>query len=437
MADANDVDFDLFKRWYSQAGTPELMISRSEGEKGTLTLNFKQKVPSTAANTSTQPVVIPIKLGLVGPIGKAVPIKTAPKDKGAASHTHILKEEQDTLMLYDVPEGTVPSYLQGFSAPVKMKTDLTEDEMLHLLGADKDPFARWDAGQSLMLAALTSDDMEVHLEGIANGMTKMLADSGLDGAEKAQIMRLPAQVIVEAAHDRPDPYKVWCKRRNMMVALSHKLDGAIMDTLKDMDKRADNLTPQERTLYGRLLGYAVLGYLDGAEGMAAHIAQHKNMTMSEAGITALNQIDGEVREEVMAGFAKKWASNGLVMDKWFAHEAAAPLVGTPEHCDRLMKHPAFDVNNPNNLRSVLSVFAALNTPNFHAEDGSGYLYIAKNIAEIDQRNPLMAARIVVPLTRFGFYEDERKAMMKGALVRIKNTDNLSSDLSEMIDKALN
>ena len=38
--------------------------------------------------------------------------------------------------------------------------------MLHLLGADKDPFARWDAGQSLMLSALP-DDMTDQLDGLA------------------------------------------------------------------------------------------------------------------------------------------------------------------------------------------------------------------------------------------------------------------------------
>ena len=102
-----------------------------------------------------------------------------------------------------------------------------------------------------------------------------------------------------------------------------------------------------------------------------------------------------------------------------------------------MQHPQFDANNPNKLRSVLSVFAAMNTPNFHAEDGSGYHYIARNIADIDGRNPQIAARMVLPLTRFGRYQEERKAMMKGALVMIKNSHDLSTDLSEVINKALN
>ena len=436
MADANDVDFAQFKKWYSQAGTPELKISREYGE-GTLTLKLEQSLAETAAQTATQPVVIPIKFGLVGPDGHTVPVKTSEAGQGADTHTFILDEGKGEVTLYDVPEGAVPSYLQGFSAPVKLSSDLNEDEMLHLLGADKDPFARWDAGQSLMIAALTSDDMDERLKGLADGLTKMLADPDLDGAEKAQILRLPSQVIVEAAMAQPDPYKVWCKRRNMMLELGHMMDAPILEQLHDLAERADDLSAQERALYGRLIGLAVLSNLDGAEALAGRMARHQNMTISEGSIAALNQIDGEARAEALAEFAERWADNALVMEKWFAQEASAPMVGTPVHCDMLMLHPQFDANNPNKLRSVLSVFAAMNTPNFHAEDGSGYRYIAKHIAEIDGRNPQIAARMVLPLTRFGRYDDERKAMMKGALVMIKNSHDLSTDLSEVINKALN
>ncbi len=438
MADANDVDFSQFKRWYSQAGTPELIINRTIGAAdNTLTLNFKQKSPQTAAQTATDALVIPITIGLVGPDGAAVPVKTSPDDDGQDSHTHILTDDKGMLTLYDVPEGTVPSYLQGFSAPVKAKTDLSGDELLHLLGGDKDPFARWDAGQSLMVAALTDDDMDNHLAGLADGLGKVLTDPILDGAEKAQIMRLPSQVIVEAAHDVPDPYNIWCKRRKMMRELGQAMAGTIMDNLNRLTSAADTLTPQERALYGRLISMAVIAHLDGADDMAARMAGHHNMTLSDASLAALNQIDGDFRTAALDAFAVKWADNALVMEKWFAHEASAPLVGTPAHCDALMAHPMFDANNPNKLRAVLSVFAAMNTPNFHAEDGSGYHYIAKHIADIDARNPQIAARMVLPLTRFGRYAEERKAMMKGALVMIKNSANISTDLSEVVSKALN
>ena len=439
MADANDVDFTRFKRWYSQAGTPNVTITRGpakDGTNGAMTLSFSQATSPTAAQTATDPVVIPVTMGLIGSDGNTVPVKTSPDGIGNDSHTFILDEHKGDLTLYDVPHGTIPSYLQGFSAPVNLHTDRSDDEMLHLLGTDKDSFARWDAGQSLMLSALTSDDMLGQLDGLALGLEKTLADTNLDGAEKAQILRVPSQVIVEAASSNPDPYKIWCNRRNFTRELSHRLADPLMIMLEELYTKADTLSAQDRALFGRLLSYAVLGYLDGAEAMASRIASHHNMTLSEAGIAALNQIDGECRKKALADFAARWSDNALVMEKWFAHEASAPLIGTPDHCDTLMAHSAFDANNPNKLRSVLSVFAAMNTPNFHAEDGSGYRYIAKHIADIDQRNPQIAARMVLPLTRFGRYAEERKAMMKGALVMIKNSMSISKDLSEVVNKAL-
>ncbi|MGB2436819.1 MAG: aminopeptidase N C-terminal domain-containing protein, partial [Candidatus Puniceispirillales bacterium] len=73
---------------------------------------------------------------------------------------------------------------------------------------------------------------------------------------------------------------------------------------------------------------------------------------------------------------------------------------------------------------------------FHDNHGSGYRFLVHHIADIDKRNPQIAARMVLPLTRFGRYDEDRQAMMKGALTRLKTAQNLSPDLSEVIDKTI-
>jgi aminopeptidase N len=444
MADANSVDLTLFKRWYSQAGTPKVTIQRHYSEDNqSLTLHFNQKLPSTAANTERKPMVIPIRLGLIGADGKAVAIEFDGGDNNTDEATIILNAAGETLVLNNVPKGTVPSYLRGFSAPVHLETDLSDDERLHILGADPDSFGRWDAGQSLMMGAIiaSQDDsdknhLDEKIEGLATGLIKTLADKQLDGAEKAQILRLPSQAIIEASMDTPDPYAAWVIRRGLMSRLGELMAEAITKNLRRLRKQKSKLAAEDRALYARLIGLAVLAGHDGAEDHAFQLSRNANMTLSEAGLAALNQTDGTARAKALSGFAARWADNPLVMEKWFMHEASAPLISTPEHCDRLMEHPAFDASNPNKLRSVLSVFASMNPPHFHAEDGSGYMYMARHIAEIDGRNPQMAARLVLPLTRFSQYQDERQAMMKGALMRIKLAENLSPDMSEIIGKAL-
>jgi aminopeptidase N len=39
--------------------------------------------------------------------------------------------------LHQVPDGAVPSLLRGFSAPVQLQTNFTEDDLLTLLAFDK------------------------------------------------------------------------------------------------------------------------------------------------------------------------------------------------------------------------------------------------------------------------------------------------------------
>ena len=382
MADANNVDFDQFKRWYNQAGTPVVEITRHYSpETQNLTLHFHQKLPKTAADTPRKPLVIPVKLGLVGANGAAVPIEIedTPDGQGPDDMTFVLDDAEANLTLKNVPAEAVPSYFRGFSAPVIMKTDLSDAEQMHLLSGDADAFGRWDAGQNLMLKALTGmiDDTQDNpdLSGLTLSLAQTLADDRLDGAEKGQIFKLPSQSVVEAhllsKGITPDPMQVWEKRRQMMIALGQGLASSITPLLDDFNSKADRLNGADRALYARMIGLAVLAGLDGAEDQALHLSAHDRMTLSEAGIAALNQINSPARDQALAQFETRWADNALVMEKWFMYQSSAPLAGTPEHCDHLMQHPQFDANNPNKLRSVLSVFAALNTPNFHADDGSG------------------------------------------------------------------
>ncbi len=79
-----------------------------------------------------------------------------------------------------------------------------------------------------------------------------------------------------------------------------------------------------------------------------------------------------------------------------------------------MQHPAFDPDNPNKLRAVLGVFSG-NAVQFHQPGGAGYRFLAEQLAEIDQRNPQLAARMATQLTRFAPYGKARQADMLAAL----------------------
>ena len=447
MEDANGADLGQFRRWYGQAGTPRLEVIRRPGPAETaMVLEFRQSIPETAAGTERLPLVIPIRLGLVGPGGEDVPVRIEGEAPSPAGDVVVLDRAEASVTLTDVPQGSVPSLLREFSAPVRLESDLTDDDRLHLLAHDSDAFGRWDAGQALMLGAVGrmladgpgSDAGRDQVARLAGGLAAMLADDRLDGAEKAQILRSPSQSVVEDMVETPDPIRVWAARQQLMQSLGAALEAGIAPILEGFRARAGDgdMTTQERALYTRLLGLAVLAGGDGAERHALELSSNKSMTLSEGALAALNQTGAPERAEAMAGFAERWSGNGLVMEKWFSLEASAPRVSTPEHCDALMEHPAFDANNPNKIRSVLAVFGNLNTVNFHAEDGSGYAFLARHIVRLDQRNPQIAARIALPLGRFADYGENRQAMMRSALAHIKGQKGVSPDLMEVVAKAL-
>ncbi|MEC7237374.1 MAG: aminopeptidase N C-terminal domain-containing protein, partial [Pseudomonadota bacterium] len=131
----------------------------------------------------------------------------------------------------------------------------------------------------------------------------------------------------------------------------------------------------------------------------------------------------------------RWQDNALVMEKWFQMESMSSIGGSIDRLEELMRHPGFDPKNPNKLRAVLGAFMMGNTPRFHAADGSGYGFIADQLIEIDRRNPQVAARMALPMTRMSGYDAVRQQAMRAALQRVQSGAQ-SNDLKEVVDKAL-
>ena len=70
MADASGRDFSQFKRWYSQAGTPEVEMSQSWSERGELELTLRQHTPATPGQPEKLPFHIPVLVGFLAPDGR-------------------------------------------------------------------------------------------------------------------------------------------------------------------------------------------------------------------------------------------------------------------------------------------------------------------------------------------------------------------------------
>jgi aminopeptidase N len=103
---------------------------------------------------------------------------------------------------------------------------------------------------------------------------------------------------------------------------------------------------------------------------------------------------------------------------------------------KLCKHPAFKLNNPNRVRSVIHDFCTNNPASFHQADCSGYEFWADSVLALDPINPQVAARLARALDRWRLFAQPYQDRMKAALERVSACQTLSPDVREVIGKAL-
>ena len=436
LADANDRDMSAFHGWYSQAGTPTLSVSRRAEADG-VTLSLAQATPETAAGTPREPLPVPVRLGFIGADGQ--PVRTHLDGENDARDEHVLLLDSAAAEFRFVGEAgsgpMTPSVLRGFSAPVRLVDDLADDERLHLMTHDSDLFNRWDAAQMLATGAILSlaGGEAVAVEPLAAGYRRILGDAALLDEFKAGTLRLPGIAVLEAARAPADPVALFSARRGLLASLGRALASEIAAAIEARGQMAGHAGG--RALLTQLVELGVAAGDADAIAAAASMVADRNMTISQGGLKALIHSEDAAREQALQAFHDRWQADSLVMEKWFQMESMSSVGGTLDRLEDLMRHPGFDPKNPNKIRAVLGAFMIGNTPGFHAADGSGYSYMADRLVEIDKRNPQIAARMALPMTRMANYDQPRQDLMRAALATIR-AGAASNDLKEVVDKAL-
>ncbi|MGB2304365.1 MAG: aminopeptidase N, partial [Candidatus Puniceispirillales bacterium] len=342
---ANDVDLKQFSLWYEQAGTPILHVLKTyDHEKNALTLHFKQNHQDNSAVKQRHDLVIPVRIGLVSSDGEALPIICDDEKEGSPDRVLTITEKSTSITLHHVPDHAVPSLLRGFSAPVQLQTDLSDNDLLTLLAFDQDSYGRWDAGQQLMSQIIQnmikqgsiSKPIEKQIMVLSDAFRQIVQDQSCDPAVKAELLKIPSQQVIESQFSVADPVAVWNARRKLSKHLGLALGDTIDQYITDYIDRLDNLSAPERRFLHILMNMKLLSHDPQACQQALMMSRSDNMTLSMAGLNALNQTDVEERQIALAAFAEKWGNQPLVMEKWFALESSCPYISTPEHCEQLM-----------------------------------------------------------------------------------------------------
>jgi aminopeptidase N len=454
MEDANGVDLTQFKRWYSQAGTPRLAVSESyDSAAKTYSLTFRQSCPQTPDKQEKLPFVIPVELGLLDATGHELPLRLS-GEAAAGSTTRVISitEAEQTFTFVDIAEQPLPSLLRGFSAPVKLSFPYSRDQLMFLMQHDSDGFNRWDAGQQLSVQVLQEligqyqkgHDLVLD-QRLVTALSSLLANDQLDQAMVAEMLSLPGEAYLTEISEIADVDAIHAAREFARRQLASALFDGLWKRYQ-ANRALSKATPYvaeaehfaRRGLQNIALSYLMLS--GKPEVLAACLEQFDTSDNMTERLTALavlvNSPFAEEKAKALATFAENFKDNPLVMDQWFSVQAGSTLPGGLERVKALMKHPAFNMKNPNKVRSVVGAFAGQNLINFHAADGTGYRFLADLVIELNAFNPQIASRQLAPLTRWRKYDSKRQALMKGELERIRASGNLSSDVFEVVSKSL-
>ena len=451
IEDANKVDLSQFRRWYSQAGTPVLTIKgQYNATLKTYTLIVKQHCPATPGQAKKLPLYIPLAIGLLDQNGEAMFMQLEGENAPAEQHTRVLDivEQEQVFTFVNIDSEPVPSLLRGFSSPVKLAMDRSDAELAFLMANDSDSFNRWDAGQTLLINVLLRLIENVQQqqiltlpEGLIEQFGQVLTDDSIDPALIAKMLSIPSENYLAAQLSFADVDAIHTARQYLKKTIAAGLKQQFSDVYQRHSatvKYAFNALD----MASRSLKNTCLSYLMASEDpmqtqrCLKQMKQSDNMTDTLTGLALLSDQAGPEGEHALRAFYEQWQHDRLVVDKWLTVQAQSTLPNTLLRVKGLMKHPAFSIKNPNNVRALIGQFCRNNPTNFHAKDGSGYQFLVEQILVLNQLNPQVAARMLGAFNSWRQYDAVRQVMMKQALNEIASQPNLSSDVYEVVNKYL-
>ncbi|WP_442578489.1 aminopeptidase N [Mesorhizobium sp. ASY16-5R] len=447
--DTSGRDLSQFALWYHQAGTPNLTVTAEhDAEAETFTLQIEQSVPPTPSESRKRLMHIPVQFGLVGSDGRDLAYAEAEGASVEGGVIH-LRKRRHSVRFSGVRERPAVSLNRGFSAPVTLSVEQRAEDQFFLARHDSDAFSRWQAFNTVMTEALMAasrrilDDREPDFSpAIAELAGAVAEDKGLEEAFRALALTPPGEAdIAREIGGNIDPDAIFAAREALIrfiAEANRDLFAGIYANLKDGGPFSpDAASAGRRALRNLLLDY--LSALPGGVDLASrHFASATNMTDRAAALTGLTHRHQAAAQaiEALSAFEKTYGKDALVMDKWFAIQAAAPGAGTVDAVKRLAAHPSFSLANPNRLRSLFGTFFSGNQTGFHRADGAGYVLFADTILGIEKRNPQVAARLATGLRSWRSLEPKRQELARKALVSIASTKGLSADLSDIIERTL-
>ena len=433
LEDASNVDLGAYKIWYSQSGTPRVKAELEHDAPGrTATLHLEQLEDPTPGQPTKQPMPIPLRTALIG------------EDSGhevCPEELIVLDQPKKSITFRNVSETPLLSINRNFSAPVIVTAARRPGELERLAQTDTDLFARYEAMQELMMGALRAGARGETLDPdpVIRAIAATLKSNALDPSFKGEAILPPSESLIADRMDVVDPDAIHSAREQLREAIGGELSIELHAAHRLGGAEGHELSPRAKGI--RRLRTVALGLIAASdESQAAALAKAQfdaadNMTDRQGALGVLVSLEAPERQAALDAFYERFHEDALVLDKWFALQAAAQRRDTVDQVLKLVTHSEFTMMNPNRLRSLAGTFGA-NHWAFHSPDGRGYQFLADMIIKADKLNPQIAARLVPPFGRWRRFEPKRAEMMREQLQRIAAVPDLSRDVFEQVSKSL-
>jgi aminopeptidase N len=422
MEDASKIDLKQFRNWYHVAGTPLLKI---KDKYDTNTKTYELTI------TQNKNFYIPFAMGFLNSQGQDL----LPKN----FLVHI-KNKIHKITFNDFQERPKLSLLRNFSAPIKVQYNYTTEDLAFLFLRDSDPFARWDAGQKLMLDVLLQQINNYQQRKklipptiLINTWHKILPNRKIDSGFKTLLLTFPHPEYLMTQLPIINIDAVFHAYEFVKQELAKNLKSSLLECYLLPASTAD-----QRSLKNLCLHY--LTYVPDkstAEICMRQFNTAKDMTDIVGSLRALTDIDCTPKRQIaFEKFYQKWKHEDLLVDKWLELQAISKLPNTLTNIQKLIKNSSFDIKNPNRVYALIKTFTKSNYSCFHDIEGNGYRFLTQQIVILDKINPLVAANLLEPLTNWQKFDKIRKKLMLEQLKYLKKQPKLSPNVYEIVTKSL-
>ena len=438
-ARASGRDLAQFARWYAQAGTPEVEAEDDfDDATGRYTLRLAQR-QSSVAGADAKPMLVPLRFALHAADGTR--IDAACRGDATVRGDLIELEAVDHVLVFEgLRERPLPSFNQGFGAPVKLRYHYTPDALARLARCESDGVNRWDMLQQLALGVLLERfDANGSAEAaLSLAVGDLLDDDAADPAFVAECMQLPDFETLADAQAVIDIDAVLAARTTLLRNLA-RTHGARLrhryDALAALAAHGlDGVAMGARRLRNMCLAW--LSEIDPQATLAAaQFDAAARMTDRLGALRCIVHADAPSAAKAQEAFAERHRDDPLVTDKWLAVAATRPHADAVERVRGLLESPWWTPANPNRVRAVLGSFSRMNPVAFHRADGAGYALLVEQLPRLDAINPQVAARLLAGFESWRRWSGGRDALAHQTLETLRGR-LLSRDANDLLARLL-